>query len=198
MPRKPSDERHLSRRVMVNIVRDVSTSTPRVVWAHEIPILESIFQVVREVEPDTLDEGYVATPSAALMPYNKTAEANRKPSESLGLGFVFVGSAEAEYDRLANCYGRHPEVNQPWVENIYGRFSGGTFSNVIGNPELSDLPADQLRELVMAYGYSLPSATFDSTDAERANATAALKSFKAMTREQLVKLAGEVGVQLGA
>lgn len=197
---KPApDSKLLSRRVMVNVKRDQTTSTPRVVWAHEIPILEGIFGEgnIVAVEPEALDEGYSPKPSVDMLVHNKKQDAIRRPSESLGLGFVFIGNARAEYDRLALCYGMHPDVRMSWVENVYGRFVEGRFAQLLGEPELEDLPEDQLRELTLAYGYSLTAATFKSTEEERQQAAAAAKEFSALKKPDLVKLATEQGVEIG-
>ena len=164
---EPEASALLSRRVMVNIVRDQTTSTPRIVWAHEVPILEAIFTAVRPVDPDTLDEGYTDRPSADLMPYTKNPDKPRRPSESLGLGFVFLGSPEAEYERLAAAYGREPETGRPWVETIFGRFSAGTFERILGRPTVEDLPEAQLREQIMLHGFSVPQPSYEASEAER-------------------------------
>ena len=74
------------------------------------------------------------------------------------------------------AYGRHVDVNQPNVESVYGRFSSGAFSRVIGKPALDDLPADQLRDLVLNWGHSLPIATTDSTTGTTDTTTGATDS----------------------
>lgn len=142
--------KQLSRRVLVLIKRDQTTATPRPVWQHELPLLEAIYGEGNAViiDPDVLDEGYSAKPAQELLIYNKTQDRVPPPSEAAGLDFVFIGSPAIEYERLAAAYGRHPEVNQPWVENVYGRFQEGKFSAVIGSPSLEDLPKVQLRGLV--------------------------------------------------
>lgn len=189
----------LSRRVLVNIQRDQTAVTPRVVWQHEIPILEGIFGEgsVKELPPETLDEGYSGKPSADMLAHNKTQDMVRRPSESLGLGFAFIGDARGEYDRLVAAFGAHPEVKMSWCEHIYGRFQSGTFSKVLGKPEPEDLPAEQLRQLVLAYGYDLPTVTYESSEADRKAAAAAAAEFWKMPREKLVAIAEEVGVELG-
>lgn len=143
----------LSRRVLVNIRRDQTTATPRVVWQHELPILEAIFGEgeVKVVEPETLDEGYTDKPSRELLIFNKEQDKIPRPSESSGIDFVFIGSPAVEYERLVGAYGMHPEVRESWCEKVYGRFQSGRFSSVIGKPSLEDLPEAQLRQLVGDY-----------------------------------------------
>lgn len=196
---KAAPDAILSRRVLVNVKRDQTTSTPRVVWAHEIPILEGIFGEGNApvVDVKTLDEGYSAKPTPDLLVHNKTQDVTRRPSESLGIGWVFIDDPRAEYDRLAECYGMHPEVKQPWVENVYGRFQAGTFAQVIGKPTLEDFPADQLRALLFAYGYKLPEAGYESTEAERKAASTAAAEFAKLPAEKLHELAEQYGVEVG-
>lgn len=204
MPRQPAKQedadRPLSRRVLVNIHRDKDMQVvPRIVWAHEVPILEAIHQTVREVDPSSLDEGYTDKPKREMFPWNSNAEVPPRPSAALRLGWVFVGDPEAEYDRLAQCYGMHPEVKQPWVENVYGRFSGGAFRSLLGRPRLDDLPEDQLRSMILdGTFYSLPTITYDAPDDERRAAEQRIKAFRALKREDLLKLAEEAGVVIGA
>lgn len=140
----------LSRRVLVNIKRDQTTATPRVVWQHELPILEAIYGEgnIPLVDAETMDEGYTDKPSRELLIYNKAQDKIPRPSEASGLDFVFIGSPAVEYERLVGAYGMHPEVRMSWVENVYGRFQSGRFSAVIGKPSLEDLPEAQLRQLV--------------------------------------------------
>lgn len=194
-----TDSADVSRRVLVNIKRDQTTATPRVVWRHEIPILEGIFQEgnVVEIDPTTLDEGYNPRASADLLTYNKQQDVFRRPSESLGLGFAFVGDPRAEYERLGACYGMHPEVKQSWVENVYGRFSSGLFARTVGTPDLKDLPEAQLRQLLISFGYTLPIVNYESTEAERKAASAEAAKFQTLPKDELLKLAADVGVELG-
>ena len=202
-PRKAAQpdaqDRALSRRVLVTIRRDQTTETPRVVWAHEVPILQIIFgeDEVREVEGATMDEGYSPKINADLMPYNKRQDQVLPPSVTSGIGYVFVGSPAAEYERLALAYGRHIEVSTSNVEYVYGRFSRGDFARMLGRPTLADLPDGQLRDLILGYGYFLPVATKDSTEPERAEAAKAWADFRALDHAALVELAQTVGVEVG-
>lgn len=188
----------VSRRILVVVKREQTTATPRVVWRHEVPILEAIFGEgnVEEVDRTVLDEGFVARVTPDMLIHNKRQDASRRPSESAGLDFAFIGSAEGEYERLGLVYGKHPEINQTYVENVYGRFKAGLFGRVLGEASLKDLPPQQLRDLIVAFGYSLPIATKDSTPAERSDASAAHAAFHALDHAGLVKLAEEVGVDI--
>ncbi len=180
MPRKPASDKVLSRRVLVLINRDMTAKTSRIVWQHEIPILEAIFGdgEVKVQDPKVLDDGYSGKPSADMLIYNKKQDPILPPSQTAGLDFVFCGDARTEYDRLTAVYGRHPEVNQSMAEHVYGRFQDGRFQSIVGSAVLEDLPDAQLRELVSSWG----------ADPEAVTA--------AKTTEQLLKLAEEANVEL--
>lgn len=197
-PQATSD-RVLSRRILVNIRRDMTAAISKVVWQHELPILEAIFGEVEQLPPETLDDGYSPTPRPDMLAYNKTMDKIPRPSEALGVGFVFIGDPEAEYERLATAYGRPSKEEDgklPWVEKIYGRFQGGTFANVLGRPALADLPEMQLRGLVVDYGYA-PEPHKDASEAEKKEAWQKRKALMAADHAQLVKIAEERGVELG-
>lgn len=189
----------LSRRIAVEIRRDQTTATPRIVWQHEVPILQLIHgeDEVREVSAEQLDEGYAPKPSADLLPFNKQQDRLPKPSEAARLGWVFTGSADGEYERLKGAYGRHLEVNQPNVENVYGRFSSGEFSRLIGRPTLEDLPVDQLRDLCLNWGHPMPIATADSSVEDQKAAAQAWAEFRAAKPAELIAIARDLGVTLG-
>lgn len=185
-PRKPaktddSDPRVLSSRVLVNITRDQTSSTPRVVWLHEIPVLEAMFGEgnVKHIDPALLDEGFSAKPSADLLPFNKKQDALLPPSMTQGLGFVFIGDKGTEFQRMADAYGMHPEIKESMVEHVYGRLATGRFSALLGSPTMADLPDAQVRELCAAYGAS-------------GEDLAAAK-----TTEELHSLAEALGVEVG-
>jgi hypothetical protein len=191
-----SSEKVLSRRILVNIKRDMTAVVPRVIWAHEKPILMELFSDVQDVDPTTLDEGYEGTPRPDLLPYNKTMDKVSKPSTTLGLGHVFTGDPEAEYERLATVYGKHPEQDILLVDKIYGRFQDGKLARLMGQPELADLPDTQLRALIMDYGYA-PEPHKDAGPDEKNAAWAQRKALATMDHAGLVKIAEEVGVQIG-
>lgn len=168
----------LSRRVLVVVKRDQTTATPRVVWQHEIPILEAIFGEgnVTLPDPSTMDDGYSPKIARELLIYNKSQDPILPPSETASIGFVFIGSPAVEYERLVGAYGMHPEVRQSYCENVYGRFQENRFSGVLGRATLEDLPEAQLRQLVRDFGGE-----------DRA---------KDMKAEDLSKLAAELGVEV--
>lgn len=193
-------DKPLSRRVLVNIKRDQTAVTPRVVWMHEIPILEQIFGdgTVLEVDPATLDEGYSTKQTPDMLVHNKRQDPVKRPSESLSLGWVFVGNPQSEYERLCNAYGRHSELPIPNCEHVYGRFQAGAFAKLVGSPELSDLPDDQLRDLIKAWGFEIPQTDTKSTPEQIEKAAEARSKFLAMTGGDLVALAESLGVEVGA
>lgn len=196
---EPQTDRVLSRRVLVTIRRDQTTLTPRVVWAHEVPVLQVIHgeDEVKEIDPAGLDEGYSAKPSADMLAHNKRQDPILPPSQTNQLGWVFVGNPEGEFNRLEAAYGRHADVPISNAERVYGRFSAGLFATIVGRPTLDDLPDAQLRDLILSWGHVLPVATYDSDNDERKTAEKAWAEFNSLPHAALVKLAEETGVQLG-
>lgn len=196
-PAKTYSDKQLSCRVLVTIKRDLTEVTPRVIWQHEKPILEELFGEgnVVDVDPATLDEGYTAKASPSLLVYNKTQDVVQRPSESQGIGFVFIGDPQVEYQRLAEVYGKHHEENVLLVEKIYGRFQSGTFAGLMGKPTLQDLPEAQIRSLILGYGYA-PDTHKDATQEEKQATLEARRTLATMKLDGLVKLAEEVGVEI--
>lgn len=191
-------ETHVSRRILVTVKRDQTTATPRVIWQHEFPILEAVFGEGNVVETDraALDEGYTARVQPSMLVHNKRQDTPARPSEAAGIDFVFIGNPQSEFDRMGFVYGRHPEVNQSFVENVYGRMSVGAFKRALGKPTLNTMPAEQLRALVLAYGYSLPQTSKDSSEADKAAAADTIATFYGLPHGALVKLAEECGVEI--
>ena len=188
----------LSRRILVNVKRDMTAITPKVIWQHELPILEEIFGEgnVTSVDAAVMDEGYTGTPRPDLLPYNKTMDRVPKPSTTVGIGHVFIGDHQGEYDRLSSVYGKHPDQDILLVEKIYGRFQDGKFSKLLGEPEFADLPDTQLRGLILDYGYA-PEPHKDAGPEEKNEAWKKRKELMAADRADLVKIAEEVGVEIG-
>lgn len=193
--------KQLSRRIMVEIDRDMTAKTPKVIWEHELPILEVIFGEgrVQRIEPKTLDDGFSARRDPTLEVWNKNTDAPRKPSESVGLGFVFCGNPQAEYSRLVETYGKHTEQSLPNVEYVYGRFIGPNceFANLVGQADLEDLPEEQLRSLLRDYGYLQAIDATSATDEQRKQYAEDVKRFESMSRDELIAAAIDVGVQIG-
>ena len=145
----------LSRRVLVIIDRDITAKTSSVIWQHEIPILEAVFGEGKVTPQDakTLNEGFSSKVSPDLLPYNKVQDAISPPSETSGIGWVFVGDARTEYDRLVSVYGLMPNEERLFVEAVYGRFSDGraheytpgalVLANYNGMREVSQLPCQR-------------------------------------------------------
>jgi hypothetical protein len=193
-----TDTKQLSRRVLVVVKRDLTDSIPVVAWEHELPLLESIHgeENISRPDPSTLDDGYKAKPSAAMLVYNKTQEVVPRPSENLGLGFVFVGDPRAEYSRLEGRYGRSAENEKvSVVEYVYGRFQENRFAPLLGQPTLEDLPEGQLRQMIRDAGIFQPARFEDSKEVKDA-ASKQAADFIAFTKAQLVKLAAEAGLEV--
>jgi hypothetical protein len=190
----------LSRRVLVEIDRDMTAKTSKVVWQHEVPVIEAIYGEgrVKELDPSTMDEGYTDKVSPQLLTYNKKQERVPRPSEAAGIGFVFVGDARAEYDRLAAAYGRiNDKEGAVAVEKVYGRFQEGRFAAMVQGAEVEDLPEWQLRSLIASYGLEPMGGTKDMADDEKSKAAKEREAYVKADRAALLKLAAEAGVQLG-
>lgn len=187
----------LSRRVLVIIDRDLTAKTSSVIWQHEIPILEMIFGEgkVIALEPSVLNEGFSTKTSPDLLPYNKVQDPLRPPSDNSGIGWVFVGDARTEYDRLGSVYGFMPEEKRLFVEAVYGRFQDGRFESVVGSAAVEDLPEAQLRDLIKGYGF-LPAVAPDSSEADKIDAREKHKRLYGAAQPELLKIAEEIGVTL--
>lgn len=196
---KPASDKPLSRRVLVEVTRDLTAKTSKVVFQHEIPLLELIHGEgnVKTLDPSTLDDGYNPKPSPAILPFNKTQDVVPRPSDSVGIGFVFAGSAEAEYQRLQDVYGKMHEENISCVEKIYGRFQDGRFERVVGGAQLADLPDQQLRALLESWGLAPIPPRADMTDAQKTEASAERRKFMLAGQAELVKMAEAGDVSLG-
>lgn len=190
MPRKAANPQALSRRVLVSVDRGITDNTARVVWQHEIPLLEAIHGEgkVVPVDPKGLDEGYSSKINPALLIHNKASDPTERPSEAQALGYVFAGDVAAEYERLAQVYGRHPEVPVSVVEHVYGRFAEGRFSRLVSQGDIDDMPAKQLRDIIIDNGY-LPQIGEFSTDEDRRDASRKRAALMAMSRDELLKIA---------
>jgi hypothetical protein len=55
------------------------------------------------IDAEVADEGYVAKLSPDLLPWNKTQDKVRPPSETLGLGFVFTATRAPSSIACATC-----------------------------------------------------------------------------------------------
>lgn len=193
----PLADKPLSRRVLVEISRDTQTKTPRAVWQHELPILDVVFGEgnCRPGDVAAMNEGFSPRASAAMRPFNKVQQDFQPPSETAGLGFVFIGDARAEFARLVAVYGRHPEENTSFAEYVYGRFQEGKFERLVGKPELEDLPEQQLRAMIRDYGH-LPNVGFDAEQSEKDATAKAVEAMNKARLPELVKIAREVGVEI--
>jgi hypothetical protein len=200
MARSTASDKPLSRRVLVEIDRDMTAKTSKVLWQHEIPIVEALLGEgkVKLLDPASLDEGYNPKVAASMLPYNKQQDPIQRPSETAGIGFVFIGDARTEHARLSEVYGRiNDREGAVAAEKVYGRFQEGRFAQLLGSPTLEDLPAAQLRSLIESYGFAPPGANRDMGDAERDEAVKARRDFLAADHATLVKLATQAGVEIG-
>lgn len=185
----------VSRRVAVLVTHrlDNNTKTTRTAWTHELPLLEAVHGEgnITEIPDDKLNEHFHPKPSSDMVPWNRKQDALVPPAESLGVGFVFTGDVESEYDRLCNVYGKHPDVNMSYCEHVYGRFQSGKFSELVIPGSLEDMPAAQLRQLVRAYGY-VPVVEKDSTPEFRKEAIDRHKEVSGASRERLIEIITEL------
>jgi hypothetical protein len=188
----------LSRRIHVMVKRDMTSQASATIWQHEKPILEALFGAgeITEIDSDTLDEGYTATIRPDMLVYNKTQDRIPRPSESHGIGFVFVGNAEAEYERLGRAFGRLKDEKRDTVEVIYGRFAERRFSELLGKPTLEDLPENQLRSMIFEYGYA-PLPHKDASADEKNAVFAQRKELAEAEKPALIAIAQKLGVQIG-
>lgn len=193
--RSPARNALIPRRVAVLVRQrlDNNTHTPKIVWQHEVPLLEAIHGEgnVTDIPNDKLNEHFKAKASADLLPWNKSQDAFMPPSDALGVGFVFTGNLEAEYERLASVWGKHPEINVTMVEHVYGRFQTGKFAELFQPGSLEDMPVAQLRQVIRGHGY-VPIVDKDSTAEQRKEAETRHRELGTATRERLLELAQEI------
>lgn len=196
MARQPADK-NFSTRIPVLVKVDMTTSTPKVIWAHEKPLLEEVHGEgnVTEITVDRMDEGYTEKVSPALLVHNKKQDRTLPPSQTLGIGFVFLGTPEAEYARLSDAYGKHPDIDMTVVEKVYGRLQTGPFRDLLKRPRLQDLPDAQLRVLIGDFGYPADISK-DSTQEEKREHADKVRGLREMTTDSLLELAKEVGVEI--
>lgn len=197
MARTAADKssKQLSRRIAVLVDIDLTIKTPKVIWEHEKPLLDFMHDgKVTDITAASMDEGYSPRQNRQLMPYNKTQDLVLRPSVANGLGFIFTGDPEAEYDRLQSAYGYAKEEKVFVVEKIYGRFQEGRFSALIGKPELEDLPELQLRSLIREWGLEPDDSHKDMSESEKNAASAARQAYLKADRATLLEMceAGQV------
>lgn len=193
--RHAASNAQLSRRVAVLIkhASDINTAIPKVVWQHEVPILEAIHGEgkVEEIPSAKLNEHFRSKASADLLIHNKAQDGFIPPSDALGVGFVFTGDLESEYHRLAAVYGKHKDIDIPLVEHIFGRFQAGKFEEMVRPGDVSDMTEAQLRQLIRGHGY-VPFVDKEATPEQRAESAAKHREVNEAPRERLVALAEEL------
>ena len=195
MPRPSANpSKQLSRRVAVLISgKDPMTKTSKVVWQHEIPLLEAIWGEgnVKPVADSELDEGFSARATPDLLVHNKQQDAHTRISENVGIGYVFIGNPANEYGRLEAAYGSTADdATLPVVRFVYGRFQEGRFAPMLGNPTFADLPPKQLIDLILANAW-VPHVAHDAPREERLAAAEKERQLRAMKHDELLKIAEE-------
>lgn len=193
--RTPRNTASLSTRIAVLVKHgtDINTAIPKVIWAHEVPLLEEIHgrDRVEEIPTSKLNEHFRQKATADLLIHNKAQDGFIPPSDALGVGFVFTGDLENEYHRLVGVYGKHKDIDISLVEHIYGRFQSGQFESLIRPGQIEDMPNAQLRQLIRGHGY-VPGIDKDSTQEQRADSVAKHNEVNNAPRERLVELAEEL------
>ena len=186
-----------STRIPVLVKVELTTATPRVIWAHEMPVLQEIHgeDNVQPIPIEKFDEGWTEKISPALLQYNKTQDKVARPSESQGIGFVFIGNPAAEYNRLEMAYGRHKDIDMTVVEKVYGRYQAGNFERLLPRATLRDLPDQQLRALITDYGYP-GDLNKDSTAEEKRVHADKVRELRVMPNAGLLKLADEMAIEI--
>lgn len=179
--------------VLVKHKRDINTAIPKIIWTHELPILEALHGEgkVEEITNAKLNEHYKAKASANLLIHNRNQDPFIPPSDAVGVGFAFQGDMGAEYERMVSVYGRHDEVNQPVVEYVYGRFQTGRFTDLFCAGDPDDMPDAQLRQLIRGHAW-VPVTDKDSSDAERALASERHKVVLEAPRERLLEIVNDL------
>lgn len=197
----------LSRRILVTIDQGMTIKTPKVIFEHELPIFQEIHGGGAEDDGEGGAVTVVADPAAFLdkdhkprqdmsvLQHNKKQDDLTAPSVAAGIGFVFTGSPAEEWSRLAAAYGKCVDEDKLVVERIYGRAREGRLAAILGKPTLKDLPAAQLRELIVSTGYVVDVAK-DTPDAEKPEILARRKEFLALDVAGLAKLAEAEGVEI--
>lgn len=104
----------MSKRVLVRVDRSMTDKTPKLVWEHEIPVLEEIHgkDTVIVEDPSKLD---------------------KMPMDHYGIGEEFkCVSVGDEFGRLEAVYGMHDKVELSVVEKVYGSLAEGRFEEALG------------------------------------------------------------------
>lgn len=135
----------MSKRVLVTIDRGMTDKTGKVVWEHEIPILNAVHGTeVRLVSLDDVEDLQgtalvLAGTTQIVDPKDPRFKDQAKEKVSLvevlkrnlSIGKPFSGNVADEYERLVAMYGTHPEYNLPFVEYVYGRPEQGRFKEAV-------------------------------------------------------------------
>ena len=103
-----------SKRILVLVDRSMTDKTPKLIWEHEVPLLEEIH-----------GQGTIITIDVEKL--------DKMPMDHYGIGESFkCADIAMEYDRLATVYGMHDKVELPVVEKVYGSLVEGRFERALG------------------------------------------------------------------
>jgi hypothetical protein len=136
----------MSKRVLVSVDRGMTDKTSKVVWDHEVPILQAVhgadIKLLDLSEVEDLKGSALVLQGTTQVVDPKDPRFRDQPKErvplveilkrNLSIGEQFSGNIDEEYDRLIACYGTHPDYNMPFVEYVYGRPDRGDFKKAIG------------------------------------------------------------------
>lgn len=137
-------------RVIVNVKRGPTDTIGKVVFRHEIPLLEEIHgegnvAVITDTDPDGRK-----LMRSALKGKGPVISVEEFPEDDLGADATVImkhfdpaDDPREEYNRMELVYGRHAEKPMSVVEAVYGRFQEGRFTAAVrgdmvrGKPQLT-------------------------------------------------------------
>lgn len=136
----------MSKRVLISVDRGMTDKTSKVVWDHEVPILQAVHGTdvkmldLADIEDLRGTALVLEGTTQVIDPKDPRFRDTRKEKVSLveilkrnlSIGEQFSGNVDEEYDRLMACYGTHPDYNLPFVEYVYGRPEQGRFKEAVG------------------------------------------------------------------
>lgn len=136
----------MSKRVLVTIDRGMTDKTSKVVWEHEIPVLQAVHgSEVKQVSLEDVEDLkgtaiVLAGTTQVVDPKDPRFRDQAKEKvalvdiikRNLSIGSQFSGNVDEEFERLVGLYGTHPEYGLPFVEYVYGRPEQGRLKDAIG------------------------------------------------------------------
>ncbi|MCC7144243.1 MAG: hypothetical protein IT349_19280 [Candidatus Eisenbacteria bacterium] len=131
-------------RVMVNVKRGPTDETPYICFRHEIPILEEVFGEGNVVEVTDTDPDGRKLMRAAMKAKGPVVFVDTENAEgdtdTLAKHYDPSEDPREEYNRLAQVYGMHRDVNMSVVEKVYGQFREGRFTAAVMGGRFSAKP----------------------------------------------------------